>query len=90
MAAHGGDELLHAVLGAAVAGGARLVHQSGVLLARPHAHAGALTLHSTNTHVTTCQEVIVAACIVTCCVRCLDSCWPVGWSMHISKCACSM
>ncbi len=26
VAAHGGDELLHAVLGAAVVGGARLVH----------------------------------------------------------------
>ena len=41
VAAHGGDELLHAVLGAAVAGRAWLVHQRGVLLARPHAHAGA-------------------------------------------------
>ena len=40
VAADGGDELLHAVFGAAVAGGARLVHQRGVLLARPHAHAG--------------------------------------------------
>ena len=38
--AHGGDELLHAMLGAAVAGGPRLVHQRGVLLAWPHAHAG--------------------------------------------------
>ena len=41
VAAHGGDELLHAMLGAAVAGGTRLVHQRGVLLAWPHAHAGA-------------------------------------------------
>jgi len=40
VAADGGDELLHALLGAAVAGGAWLVHQRGVLLARPHAHAG--------------------------------------------------
>ena len=41
VAAHGGDELLHAVLGAAVAGGPRLVYQRGVLLAGPHAYAGA-------------------------------------------------
>lgn len=40
MAADGSDELLHAVLGAAVAGGTRLMHQRGVHLARPHAHAG--------------------------------------------------
>ena len=67
VAADGGDELLHALLGAAVAGGAWLVHQRGVLLARPHAHAGArLLLRFTNTHKTTCQEVVVAACIRSC------------------------
>ena len=31
VAAHGGDELLHAVLGAAVVGGARLVHKPRIL-----------------------------------------------------------
>ncbi len=41
VAADGGDELLHIVLGAAVVGRARLVHQLRILLARPHAHAGA-------------------------------------------------
>ena len=41
VAAHGGDDLLHAVLGAAVAGGPRVVQQYTVLLAWAHAHAGA-------------------------------------------------
>jgi len=41
VAADGGDELLHAVLGAAVAGGPWLVLQRRILLAGPHAHAGA-------------------------------------------------
>jgi len=41
VAAHGSDELLHAMPGAAVAGGTRLVHQHRVFLAWPHAHAGA-------------------------------------------------
>ena len=41
VAADGGDELLHAVLGAAVAGGPWLVLQPRILLAGPHAHAGA-------------------------------------------------
>ena len=68
VAAHGSDELLHAVLGAVMAGRARLVHQRVLLLARPHAHAGALTSHSTNPHVITCQEVAVATCSRNCCV----------------------
>ena len=41
VAAHGGDDLLHAVLGVAVAGRPRVVQQYTVLLAWAHAYAGA-------------------------------------------------
>ena len=40
VAAHGGDDFLHAVLGAAVAGRSRVVQQCAVFLAWTHAHAG--------------------------------------------------
>ena len=40
VATAGGDDFLCVVPGAAVAGGPRLVHQSAVLLAWTHAHAG--------------------------------------------------
>ncbi len=61
VAAHGSDELLHVVLGAVMAGGTRLVHQRGVLLARPHAHAGAPPA-AFYLHVAPCQGGVVAAC----------------------------
>lgn len=48
MAAAGGHDFLCTVPGAAVAGGTWLVHQPGVLVARPHAYAGTSQEHADN------------------------------------------